>query len=46
MCQYFCVGRIDFMLKGKSLFDYSNLFSPNKYENTDSNTELVSMTRN
>ena len=46
MCQYFCVGRIGFILKGKSLFDYTNLFSPNKYENTDSNTELVSMTRN
>ena len=46
MCQYFSVGLIDFMLKGKSLLDCNNLFSPNKYENTDSNTELVSMTWN
>ena len=32
MCEYFCVGFIDFMLKGKSLLDYANLFSPNDYE--------------
>ena len=29
---YFCLGFIDFMLKGKSLLEYTNLFSPNKYE--------------
>ena len=29
MCGYFCIGFIDFMLKGKSLLDYTNLFSPN-----------------
>ena len=28
MCGYFCIGFIDFMLKGKSLFDYKNVFSP------------------
>ena len=28
-------GFIDFMLKGKSLVDYTNLFSPNNYEKTD-----------
>ena len=26
---------IDFMLKGKSLLDYINLFSPNEYEKND-----------
>ena len=31
MCKYICIGFIDFMLKGKSLLDYTNLFSPNKY---------------
>ena len=31
----FCVGFIDFMLKGKSLLDYTNLFSPNYYEKND-----------
>ena len=34
MCRYFCIGFIDFMLKGKSLLDYTNLF-PNDYENND-----------
>ena len=32
MCGYFCIGFIDFMLKGESLLDYTNLFSPNDYE--------------
>ena len=35
MCGYFCIGFIDFMLKGKSFLDYTNLFSPNDYEKTD-----------
>ena len=35
MCGYFCIRFIDFMLKGKSLFDYTNLFSPNHYEKND-----------
>ena len=25
MCGYFCIGFIDFMLKGKSLLDHTNL---------------------
>ena len=29
---YFCIGFIDFMLKGQSLLDYTNVFSSNKYE--------------
>ena len=29
MCGYFCRGFIDFMLKGKTLIDFANLFSPN-----------------
>ena len=35
MCGYFCIGFIDFILKGKSLLDYTNLFSPNDYEKND-----------
>ena len=35
MCGYFCTGFIDFMLKGKSLLEYTNLFSPNNYEKND-----------
>ena len=34
-CGYFCIRFIDFMLKGKSLLDYTNLFFPNKYEKND-----------
>ena len=35
MCGYFCIVFIDFMLKSKSLVDYTNLFSPNDYETND-----------
>ena len=35
MFGYFCIGFIDFMLKGKSLLAYINLFSPNDYEKKD-----------
>ena len=32
---YVCIGFIDFMVKGKTLLDYTNLFSPNIYEKND-----------
>ena len=35
MCGYFSKGFIDFMLKGKSLPEYTNLFSQNVYEKND-----------
>ena len=35
MCRCFCIGFIDFMLKGKSLLDYTNLFSADNYEKND-----------
>ena len=35
VCGYFCIRVIDFMLKGKSLLEYTNLFSPNDYEKND-----------
>ena len=35
MCGYFCIRFIDFMLKGKSLHAYTNLFFPNNYEKND-----------
>ena len=35
MCGYFCVEFIDFMLKGKRLLEYTNLFSRNDYEKND-----------
>ena len=35
MFGYFCIGYIDFMLKGEHLLHYTNLFSPNDYEKND-----------
>ena len=35
LCGYFCIGFIDFMLKGKLFLEYTNLFSPNDYEKND-----------
>ena len=35
ICGYFCIGFIDFMLKGKSLTEYTNLFSPNDFKKND-----------
>ena len=35
MCGYFFIGFNDFMLKRKSLLEYTNLFSPNDYEKND-----------
>ena len=35
MCGYFCIGFIDFMLKDKSLTDFTNLFSSNNFKKSD-----------
>ena len=35
MCGYFCIGFIDFMLAGKNLTEFTNLFSPNNFKETD-----------
>ena len=35
MCGYFYIGFIGFMFKGKSLTDYTNLFSPNNFKRSD-----------
>ena len=34
MCGYFCIGFIKFMLVGKKLTDYTNLFSPYDFDKT------------
>ena len=34
-CGYFCIEFINYMLKGKTLSDYTNLFSPNDFKNND-----------
>ena len=38
MCGYFCRGFIDFMLAGKKLPDYTNLFSPHDFKKNDNIT--------
>ena len=35
MCGYFCIEFINYMLKGKTLLDYTNLFSPNDFIKND-----------
>ena len=35
MCRCFCIEFINYMLKGKKLLDYTNLFSPNDFKNND-----------
>ena len=35
MCGYFCIGFINFMLKGKSLLDCTNLFFRDDYDNNN-----------
>ena len=32
MCGCFCIKFINYMLKGKTLLDYTNLFSPNNFK--------------
>ena len=35
MCGYFCIEFINYILKGKTLLDYTNLFSPNNFKKND-----------
>ena len=35
MCAYFCIECIDFILKGKRLLEYANLYSPDEYKKND-----------
>ena len=36
MCGYFCIGLIDFMLAGKKLNDFTNMFFPYDFNKNDS----------
>ena len=38
MCRYSCLGFIDFVLAGKTLTDFTNLFSPN---NSKKNVDII-----
>ena len=35
MCAYFCIGFIDFVFAGRSLIDFTNLFSPYDFKKND-----------
>ena len=35
MCGYYCIDFINYMLKGKTLLDYTNLFYPNDFKKND-----------
>ena len=35
MCSYFCIGFINFMFNGKSLKDYTEIFSPSDLKKND-----------
>ena len=35
MCGYFCIGFINYMFMGKSVTDYTNLFSPSNFKKND-----------
>ena len=34
-CGYFCLGFLDYMFAGKSLLEYTSLFSPNDFKKND-----------
>ena len=35
MCGYFCIGFINFMIEGKTLTEFTNLFSPHNFKQND-----------
>ena len=35
LCDYFCIGSIDFMLASKTLINFTSLFSPHNFEKND-----------
>ena len=41
MCGYFFIEFINYMLIGKKLLDYTNLFSPNYFKKNDRNIKRI-----
>ena len=41
VCGYFCIEFINYMLKGKTLLDYINLFSPNDFKKNDQVIKII-----
>ena len=43
MCEYFRFGFIDLLLYGKSLLEYTNLFSSNEHKNIRQNNNIFAI---
>ena len=41
MCGYYCIEFINYMLEGKTLLDYTNLFSPNYFKKNDQSIKRI-----
>ena len=41
MCGYYCIEFINYMLKGKTLLDYTNLFSRNDFKKNDQIIKII-----
>ena len=41
MCRYFCIEFINYMLEGKTLLDYTNLFSPDDFKNCNQIIKII-----
>ena len=35
MCEFYCMTCLEYMLVGRRLLDYTNLFSPNNYKKNE-----------
>ena len=35
ICGFYCIAFMEYMIPGKILLDYTNLFSPNNYKKND-----------
>ena len=41
MCGYYCIKFINYMLKGKTLLDYTKVFSPNNFKKNDRVIKII-----
>ena len=41
MCEYYCIEFLNYMLKGKTLLDYANLFPPNDFKKNDQTIKRI-----
>ena len=46
MCAFYCIAFIEYIIAGKTLLDYTNLFSPNDYKKNDKIIYMYSEDKN